>query len=155
MEKEFRWGQVQRGDLEVVCSVANSKTFPLSTFFPSPESILLCKSLKGFLQKDPSHLQWKGVTSQVNFFQLGVYKLETAWILQAKWPAWGKCPGNTADSLALIRTLVLDWRLNIQYPASELLKGLYWLTLGLQLWPLLSWPISGLSHFAGRVDIFL
>lgn len=94
MEKEFRWGQVQRGDLEVVSSVANSKTFPLSIFFPSPKSILLCKSLKGFLPKDPSHLPWKGVTILVNFFQLGVYKLETAWILQAKWPAWGKCPGN-------------------------------------------------------------
>lgn len=67
----------------------------------------------------------EGCDQPDDFFQLGVYKLETAWILQAKWPAWGKCPGNTADSLALIRTSVLDWRLNIQYPASELLKGLY------------------------------
>lgn len=62
-------------------------------------------------------MQWKGVIINVPFLKFGGLRfgdsLDFVIPHSAKWPALGRCPGNIADSLALIRSLVLDRRLNI------------------------------------------
>lgn len=143
---------LQRQPLERSPLACDINTFQFSTSLSSESISYLDAS--GVSPKVSITSVVKGCDHQCAFLWFGDL-LDFVISHRAKQPICGKCPGNTACSLALIRFLVLDCISVFNILCLSAIKGLYWLTLCWLSRPLVSWLISDLSSFLGKVGSLL